>query len=77
VKGWYAIFAPAGTPKAVIDKLSAEFARILAMPDIREKIAGQGMNPFISTPEEFAALVIADSAKWGKVVKTANIKFEN
>ena len=76
VKGWYAVFAPAGIPKAAIGKLSAEFAKILAMPDIREKIASQGMESFISAPEVFAALVKADHAKWGKVIKTANIKLE-
>jgi len=74
--GWYAILAPAGTPKAIVDKLAGEIARILALPDIREMIVRQGLEPFISTPEQFGALMKADFAKWGKVIKTANIKLE-
>jgi len=73
---WIGVLAPTGTPKAIIDKLSTEIGRILAMPDIKEKIAVQGMDSFISTPEQFAALMKADMAKWGKVIKTAGIKPE-
>ncbi len=75
-KAWFGIFAPAGTPKAIIDKLSTEIGRTLALSDIKEKLAGQGLEPFISTPEEFAALVSADLARYAKVIKTANIKAE-
>ena len=46
------------------------------MPDIKETIISQGMDPFISSPDRFAALMKADMAKWGKVIKTANIKIE-
>ncbi len=77
VMGWYAILAPAGTPKAIIDKLASEIARVLAMPDIKEMIVRQGLAPFISTPEQLGALMQADSAKWGKVIKTANIRLDN
>ena len=71
---WIGVLEPTGTPKAIIDKLSTEIGRILAMPDIKEKIAVQGMDSFISTPEQFAALMKADMAKWGKVIKAAGIK---
>ncbi|MFH1604641.1 MAG: tripartite tricarboxylate transporter substrate-binding protein, partial [Pseudomonadota bacterium] len=74
---WYAVLAPAGTPRAIIDKQAAEIAKILAMPDIKEKIVRQGLDPFISTPEQFGALMKADTAKWSKVIKTANIKLEH
>jgi len=74
---WQGIFAPAGTPKAVIEKISTELARILAMPVTREKLVFQGMEPFINTPEQFAALIKADLAKFSKVIKAANIKLEN
>ena len=77
VRLWHAVLAPAGTPKAIIDKLAAEFARILAMSDTKEKLASQGLIPFISTPGQFAALVKADMARYGKVIKAANIKPEN
>lgn len=74
---WYAVLAPAGTPKEIIAKLSTEIARILAMPDTKEKLARQGMSPFISTSEQFAALMKADMVKWGKVIKTANIRIDH
>ena len=76
-KNWFGILAPAGTPQPVIRKISAEIARILALPDIREKLLSQGMDPFISTPEEFGALLKADLALYAKIIKTANIKLEN
>ncbi len=77
VRNWWGIFAPAGTPKEIIDKLSTELAKILAMPDFKEKLASHGAEPFISTPDEFAALIKADMAKFAKIIKTANIKVGN
>lgn len=76
-RAWFGIFAPAGTPNAIIDKLSTEIARILALPDIKEKLAGQGLDPFISTPEQFSALVKADLVRYANVIKAANIKPEH
>ena len=76
VKGWYGVLAPAGTPKPIIDKLSVEIARILALPDVREQLGTLGVDPFVSSPEEFGTLMKAEMAKWGKVIKTANIKLE-
>ena len=73
-KYWTGVLAPAGTPKTVINKMSTEIAKILVMPAFREKLAGQGMNPFISTPEQFVALMKADLEWYGKIIKTANIK---
>jgi len=73
---WYGVLAPAGTPKPIIDKLSTEFAKILAMPDTVEFLDKQGVEPFISGPEQFAALMKADFAKWAKVIRTANIKID-
>jgi tripartite-type tricarboxylate transporter receptor subunit TctC len=73
---WYGLLAPAATPRAVIDKLGAEIAKVLAMPDIREKLSSQGMNPLVSTPDQFAALIKADLAKYSRIIKTANIKLE-
>jgi len=76
LKAWYGILSPAGLPKAVSDKLSTEIARILAMPEVNEKMSGQGMEPFISTPDQFAARMKADFAKFAQLVKTANIKLD-
>ena len=73
-KAWYGVIAPAGTPKAVINRLSAEIAGIVAMPDTREYLAKQGMEVLISTPDQAAALMRAELIKFGKVIKSANIK---
>ena len=77
VKPWFFVLAPAGTPKPVIDKLSTEIAKIVAMSDVQEYLVKQGMNPFISTAEQLAAMMKTELAKWAKVVKAANIKLEN
>lgn len=74
---WNGVLAPAGTPKAIIDKLAAEIGRILAMPDTRETLLSLALVPYISTPEQTAALIKADLAKYEKVIKSANIKLEN
>jgi len=76
VRTWYGIVAPAGTPKAIIDKMSTEIAKILAMPDVREKLLSQDAEPLISTPEQFAVLMKADMARYAKVIKAAGIKIE-
>ena len=76
ISTWYGITAPPRTPKSIVDKLSAEIARILAMPDVRERLTNQGLEPFISTPEQFAALMQSELQKFGKIVKSANIKLE-
>lgn len=73
----YGLLAPAATPRAIVDKLASEVAKILAMPDIRERLLSRGMEPFVSTPDPFAALIKADLAKYIRIIKTANIKLEN
>jgi tripartite-type tricarboxylate transporter receptor subunit TctC len=73
---WYGLLAPSATPKAVIDKFSTEIARVLALPAIQEQLVSQGMTPLVSTPEQFAALIKADFAKYKKIVSSANIKLE-
>jgi len=76
LESWQGVLAPAGTPKAIIDKMSAEIARILALTDVKEKLHAQGMEPFVSSPEQFAALIRSDMVKYGKVIKAANIKLD-
>ena len=74
---WYGLFAPAGTPRAIVDKLNAETQRIFADPQFRERVlASSFINSIVSSPEDFAARIRADSAKWGKVIRDANIKAE-
>ena len=73
---WLGLFAPAGTPPAIVARLNAEVNKVLQMPDVREKIATGGAQAAGGTSEDFAAFVRADYAKWGKIVKDANIKLE-
>lgn len=73
---WLGLFAPAGTPPAIVARLNAEVNKVLQMPDVREKIANGGATAIGGTSEDFAAFVRADYAKWGKVVKEAGIKLE-
>jgi tripartite-type tricarboxylate transporter receptor subunit TctC len=77
VKNWLGLLAPAGTPKEIIDKLSTEISKILAMSDIKEKLLSQGLEPFYTTPDQLAALLRADMARYARIIKAANIKFEN
>ncbi|MGE0797238.1 MAG: Bug family tripartite tricarboxylate transporter substrate binding protein [Lautropia sp.] len=74
VKVWYGFLAPAGTPKPVIEKLSAEFAKILALPETKTFLETQGFEPFFGNSEQFSELMKSDLAKYGKAVKSANIK---
>ena len=76
VRTWYGILAPTGTPNAIIGKLSGEFAKMLALPDLKETLATQGLDPLISTPEQFTAMMRADGARFAKVIKAGNIKVE-
>jgi len=74
ISSWYGLLAPAGTAKEIIDKVSAEIARMLALPDFKDKLEAQGFAPFLSSTEQFAALMKANYAKYAAVIKTANIK---
>jgi len=73
---WYGMFAPAKTPREIVNQLSREVARVLASPDIRERIGNRGSVPKPSTPEEFDIFVRAEVAKVGKVIREGNIRIE-
>jgi len=73
---WYGIVAPSGTPQPVLAKLSAEFVRILGMPDVVDKLAAQGVNPVGNSPQEFREIIKTEIARWAKVIKDANITTE-
>jgi tripartite-type tricarboxylate transporter receptor subunit TctC len=69
--GWTALLAPAGTPKAIVDKLNAEVVRVLPLPEVKEKLAGDGSEFGRNTPAELGAFIKAEIAKWGKVIKAS------
>ena len=73
---WHGIFAPAGTPQAIVDKVAADVAKVLAMPDIRAKLVAIGLEPVGMNPAEFSALVHKDYEKWGRVIRDANIHLD-
>ena len=71
--GWFALLLPAATPKAVIDKFSAESQRILKLPDVREKIEAMGLIPGGETPESFARIMRSDAEIYGRIIRDAKI----
>lgn len=76
VTSWQGIFAPAGTPPAIVERLNTEIVKILHMPDVRERLVGLGIEPVADTSAEFAAFQKAEIAKWAKVVKDGGVKIE-
>lgn len=71
---WFALFAPAGLPRDVQLKINAEAARVLAMPDVKEKLATLGLDAAPGTPEQLGAFVQTEMVKWAKVVKESGAK---
>jgi len=74
VSAWFGVFAPAGVPQPVVQRLNAEFVKALQQPDLRQRLASQGAEPLTSTPDEFAAYLRLEIEKWAKVVKAAGMK---
>ena len=74
VTQWYGLLAPAGTPKEIIERLHKEIARAIANPKIAQLYTNLGTQPISNSPDEFAAFIRAEKDKWGKVIKSANIK---
>jgi tripartite-type tricarboxylate transporter receptor subunit TctC len=73
---WYGMLYPAGAPQAIVTKAAAEIARLSKQPAVRERFAAGGMDAMSNTPQEFAALIRKDAAKWKKVVSAANIRID-
>jgi tripartite-type tricarboxylate transporter receptor subunit TctC len=73
VTSWNGLLMPAATPKAIINKVSADIAKVLALPDLQDKLASQGAEPAYANPEEFTQIIKDDLVRYAKVIKEANI----
>jgi tripartite-type tricarboxylate transporter receptor subunit TctC len=73
---WFGIFAPAGTPQAVVDRLNGAINAAMTSPQMKERLQSQGADPLSGTPQQLADLVKSELAKYAKIVKAANIKVE-
>ena len=71
---WQAVVVPSGTPRAIIAFLHREIVKIIALPDVQERLAALGFEPVASTPEEFAQRARAESETWARVIQASNIK---
>ena len=76
VTAWFGIFAPAQTPQPVVARLNTELVKILAMADVREKLANHGVEPGGGSPESLGRFLVSEVAKWGDVVREAGIRTE-
>lgn len=75
-EGWLALVAPAGIPDAVRDRLAAEARKVMALPDVRAFITGQGAFPEAMTPEQSTAYVQSETARWGELIRSTGIKLD-
>jgi len=73
---WYGIFAPAGTPEAIVNRISQEMARAIQLPDVREFMAREGADAVGSTPQEFARFFRSEVERYAQVIRAANIRLE-
>lgn len=73
---WNGILVPMGTPRAIVERLHAELAKILRAPNVLDRLSGDGPMPVGNTPEEFASYIRSEQVKWSKVVREANIRIE-
>jgi tripartite-type tricarboxylate transporter receptor subunit TctC len=73
---WYGMFAPAKTPREIVNKLNAQVVRILAEPDMAQRLSSQGAEPRSSTPDELAKFMRVEFERWAKVIKSAGVKVE-
>ena len=74
--GWNGVFAPARTPRAIVEKLNADIVRVLNLPDVRERLAAMGSTPVGGTPEQFGDYVKREIERWGRVIRERGIKIE-
>jgi tripartite-type tricarboxylate transporter receptor subunit TctC len=73
---WFGLFAPVGTPVAIVDKVNADLVQAAAQPDMRQRLTELGLEASLTSPQELAAVIKTDTAKWAKVIQDAHIKPE-
>jgi tripartite-type tricarboxylate transporter receptor subunit TctC len=73
---WIGAFAPAGTPRPIVDRLNADIQKILKMPDVAEKLKSQTLDPMFMNPEQFAKRLRSDYEKYEKVIKLTGAKID-
>ena len=73
---WHGFFAPAKTPKHIVNQLGAELRKAINTPQVRDVLLADGVNIVANTPEEFAAFLLVEIDKWAKIIKTANVKLQ-
>jgi tripartite-type tricarboxylate transporter receptor subunit TctC len=73
---WWGILFPAGVPRAIVDKVNADIVRALATPEVKTRLGEVGVEAITSTPEEFGRFMASEAARWGKLVKEANLRVE-
>jgi tripartite-type tricarboxylate transporter receptor subunit TctC len=71
---WASLFAPAGTPRAIVERIQQGVVKAMRLPDVRERMLALGITPVGNTPEELAAIVKADLGKWTRVIRQAGVK---
>ena len=76
VSPWYGLFAPAGTPRDVVNRLNAELTKVMKLPDIHERMTTLGWDPVTNTPEEFSAQIKSELALWADVVKKSGARID-
>jgi len=75
-KSWLSVFAPAGTPKPIVDKLGAEITKMLASPKIKQKFDSAGVEPFVSTPEQLTQMARAETVEMRRLIKASGMKMD-
>jgi tripartite-type tricarboxylate transporter receptor subunit TctC len=76
VTNWWGVAAPAGTPRAVIERLHRELGAVVASPETQKRFEAEGADPLQMSPEEFGRFIARETAKWSRVVKDAGIRPE-
>jgi tripartite-type tricarboxylate transporter receptor subunit TctC len=73
---WVAAYAPAGTPRAIVERLQRELAAVVKMPEVAQKMAEQGQTPLANTPEEFGVQFAAQAPRWEALIRASGAKAE-